>query len=147
MEAGSEETLPLPQEADATMLISENQPKEFIISADTRESVAAAYLDNWKRRVESVGTAYLPELGDIGSATGSPTLMVVIDPTGDLVDAMIRKSSGSAVLDLAALDILQRSSPFNPFPPEMLAEYETGVRFEYKWLFSDRLVSSNTTDN
>ncbi len=147
MEAGSEETLPLPQEADATMLISENQPREFIISADTRESVAAAYLDNWKRRVESVGTAYLPELGDIGSATGSPTLMVVIDPSGDLVDAMIRKSSGSAVLDLAALDILQRSSPFNPFPPVMLAEYETGVRFEYKWLFSDQLVTSNTTDN
>ena len=146
MEAGAETTLPLPQEADATMLISENQPKDLIISADTRESVAAAYLDGWKRRVEAVGTAYLPELGDIGDVAGSPTLMVVIDPSGDLVDALIRKSSGSAVLDLAALDILQRSSPFNPFPPEMLVEYETGVRFEYKWLFSERLVTSNTAN-
>ncbi len=143
MEAGAEVTLPLPQEADATMLISENRPRDLIISADTRESVAAAYLDGWKRRVEAVGTAYLPELGDIGDVTGSPTLMVVIDPSGDLVDAVIRKSSGSAVLDLTALDILQRASPFNPFPPEMLDEYETGVRFEYKWLFGDRLVTSN----
>ena len=146
MEAGAEVTLPLPQEADATMLISENQPKELIISADTRESVAAAYLDAWKRRVEAVGTAYLPELGDIGNVTGSPTLMVVIDPSGDLVDALIRKSSGSAVLDLAALDILQRASPFNPFPADMLAEYETGVRFEYKWLFSDQLITSNSAN-
>lgn len=146
MEAGAEVTLPLPQEADATMLISEKQPKDLIISADTRESVAAAYLDGWKRRVEAVGTAYLPELGDIGNVTGSPTLMVVINPSGDLVDALIRKSSGSAVLDLAALDILQRSSPFNPFPPEMLNEYETGVRFEYKWLFGDQLITSNTAN-
>lgn len=146
MEAGAEVTLPLPQEADATMLISEKEPRDLIISADTRESVAAAYLDGWKRRVEAVGTAYLPELGDIGNATGSPTLMVVINPSGDLVDALIRKSSGSAVLDLAALDILQRSSPFNPFPPEMLDEYETGVRFEYKWLFGDQLITSNTAN-
>ena len=144
MEAGAEVTLPLPQESDATMLISEKQPKELIISADTRESVAAPYLDSWKRRIEAVGTAYLQELGDIGTATGSPTLMVVIDPSGDLVDVLIRKSSGSTVLDLAALDIMQRASPFNPFPPEMLAEFETGVRFEYKWLFGDQLVTSNT---
>ena len=147
MEAGAEVTLPLPQEADATMLISDVQPKDLIISADTRESVAAAYLDGWKRRVEAVGTAYLPELGDIGNVSGSPTLMVVIDPSGNLVDALIRKSSGSAVLDLAALDILQRSSPFNAFPPEMLEEYETGVRFEYKWLFGDQLISSNTAND
>ena len=146
MEAGAEVTLPLPQEAEATMQIRENQPKEFIISADTRESVAAPYLDSWKRRVEAVGTAYLQELGDIGTATGSPTLMVVIDPSGDLVDVLIRKSSGSTVLDLAALDIMQRASPFNPFPPEMLAEFETGVRFEYKWLFGDQLVTSNTAN-
>ncbi|MDJ0712038.1 MAG: TonB family protein [Woeseiaceae bacterium] len=146
MEAGAEVTLPLPQEADATMLISENRPKELIISADTRESVAAAYLDAWKRRVEAVGTAYLPELGDIGDVTGSPTLMVVIDPSGDVVDALIRKSSGSAVLDLAALDILKRASPFNPFPADMLAEYGAGVRFEYKWLFSDQLVTSNSAN-
>ncbi len=146
MEAGAEVTLPLPQEADANMLISDNQPKDLIISADTRESVAAAYLDSWKRRVEAVGTAYLKELGDIGAATRSPTLMVVIDPSGNLVDAMIRRSSGSTVHDLATLDILKRSSPFNAFPPEMLEEYETGVRFEYDWRFSDQLVTSNSAN-
>ena len=139
MEAGSEVTLPLPQEDTASMLIHDDEPRELIISADTRESIVAAYLDSWKRRIEAVGEAYLPELGDIGGITGSPTLMVSIDASGDLGEAIIRKSSGSTVLDLAALDILQRASPFNPFPPEIAAEYDT-VRFEYKWLFADQLI-------
>lgn len=141
MEAGSEVTLPLPQDERASMLIHDDEPRELIVSADTRESVVAAYLDSWKRRIEAVGAAYLPELGDIGGISGSPTLMVAIDASGDLNDAVIRKTSGSTVLDLAALDILQRASPFNPFPPEIAAEYDT-VRFEYKWLFAEQLIST-----
>jgi protein TonB len=141
MEAGSEVTLPLPQEDQATMLIRDDEPRQLIISADTRESVIAAYLDNWKRRIEAVGEAYLPQLGELDDISGSPTLMVAIDGSGDLTEAVIRKSSGSTVLDLAALDILNRASPFDPFPPEITAEYDV-VRFEYKWLFADQLVSS-----
>jgi protein TonB len=141
MESGREVTLPLPQEDQATMLIRDDEPRQLIVSADTRESVIAAYLDNWKRRIEAVGDVYLPQLGELDGITGSPTLMVAIDMSGDLTEALIRKSSGSTVLDLAALDILNRASPFDPFPPEVTAEYDI-VRFEYKWLFADPLVSS-----
>jgi protein TonB len=142
MEAGSESTLPLPQEDQATMLIHDDQPRQLIISADTRESVIAAYLDNWKRRIEAVGDSYLPQLGALDGISGSPTLMVAIDVSGDLKEAVIRKSSGSTVLDLAALDILKRASPFDPFPPEVTAEYDV-VRFEYKWLFAEQLISNS----
>lgn len=141
MQAGRDATLPLPREEESSMLIHDDDPRQLIVSADTRESIVAAYLDNWKRRVEAVGESYLPELGDIGGISGSPTLMVSIEASGDLGDAVIRKTSGSTVLDLAALDILQRASPFNPFPPEIAAEYDT-VRFEYKWLFAERLIST-----
>jgi protein TonB len=142
MEAGSVVTLPLPQDDQATMLIRDDEPRQLIISADTRESVIAAYLDNWKRRIEAVGNSYLPQLGKLDDISGSPTLMVAIDMSGNLTEAIIRKSSGSTVLDLAALDILHRASPFNPFPPEVTAEYDI-VRFEYKWLFADQLVSNS----
>jgi len=141
MEAGNEVTLPLPQEDQATMLIRDDEPRQLIISADTRESVIAAYLDNWKRRIEAVGEAYLPQLAELDDISGSPTLMVAIDMSGDLTEAVIRKTSGSTILDLAALDILNRASPFDPFPPEVSAEYDV-VRFEYKWLFDDQLISS-----
>jgi len=143
MQAGEEVTLPLPQEENANQLIYDQDPRQMIVSADTRESIIAAYLDNWKRRVEAVGAAYLPELGNFGSITGSPTLTVTIDASGDLRDVFIRKTSGSTVLDLAALDILQRASPFNPFPPEIAAEFDS-VRFEYKWLFVERLIPATT---
>jgi protein TonB len=142
MEAGSVVTLPLPQDDQATMLIRDDEPRQLIISADTRESVIAAYLDNWKRRIEAVGNSYLPQLGKLDDISGSPTLMVAIDMSGNLTEAIIRKSSGSTVLDLAALDILHRASPFDPFPPEVTAEYDI-VRFEYKWLFADQLVSNS----
>lgn len=142
MEAGSEVTLPLPQDERATMLIRDDEPRQMIISVDTRESAIAAYLDNWKRRIEAVGDSYLPQLGALDDVSGSPTLMVAIDVSGNLTEAVIRKSSGSAVLDLAALDILQRASPFDPFPLEVTSDYDV-VRFEYKWLFADQLVSSS----
>ena len=140
MEAGSEVTLPLPQEDPASMMIHDDEPRQLIISADTRESVIAAYLDDWKRRIEGVGASYLPQLKDLDNITGSPTLMVRIDVSGELTEAVIRKSSGSTILDLAALDILRQASPFNPFPAEVSAEYDT-VRFEYKWLFAEQLVT------
>jgi protein TonB len=144
MEAGSETTLPLPQEEQATLQIHDDELRQLIVSANTRESVVAGYLDNWKRRIEAVGAAYLPELGKLDNISGSPTLMVSIDASGDLAEAVIRKSSGSPVLDLAALDILKRASPFDPFPKEIASEYDT-LRFEYKWLFGEQLIPTPDT--
>jgi protein TonB len=142
MEAGSEITLPLPQEDKASFLLTDDDPQQLIISADTRESVAAAYLDSWKRRIEAVGAAYLPELGLLENLTGSPTLLVRINESGDLVEATVSKSSGSAILDLASVDIIQRASPFDEFPAPMASEYET-VAFEYKFLFTEQLVQGD----
>ena len=142
MEAGSETTLPLPQEDKASFLLTDDDPQQLIISADTRESVAAAYLDSWKSRIEAVGAAYLPELGDLHNLTGSPTLLVRISQDGELLDATVSKSSGSTILDLASVDIIQRASPFNEFPAPMASEYDT-VAFEYKFLFTEQLVRND----
>jgi periplasmic protein TonB len=144
LESGAETTLPLPQDDKATLLIHDDDPRQLVISADTRESVVAAYLDNWKRRIESVGDEYFPTLGNLDGLTGSPTLEVSIDATGQLAEVVIRKSSGSRILDKAALDILRRASPFDPFPVEISAEYDS-LRFAYKWLFSEEFVPSTAS--
>ena len=145
LESGSEQTLPLPQDEAATLLIHDDDPRQLIISADTRESTIAAYLDNWKRRIEAVGYDYFPELGDLEGLTGSPTLEVSIEASGQLSEVIVRKSSGSVVLDQAALDILRRASPFDPFPAEVSADYDR-LRFAYKWLFSEDIGAAASAE-
>lgn len=139
LEKGNDATLPLPQEERATLLIHDDDPRQLVISADTSESIVAEYLDTWKRRIEAVGADYFPELGALDGLTGSPTVEVSIAASGALTEVVIRKSSGSAVLDQAALDILRRASPFDPFPAEIQTEYDS-LRFAYKWLFADELL-------
>ncbi len=144
LKSGSDMTLPLPQEKRATFLIHDDDPRQLVVSADTRESNIAGYLDKWKRRIEAVGVEYFPELGSLDGLTGSPTLEVSIYADGQLAEVVIRKSSGSDVLDQAALDILRRASPFDPFPSKVRAEYDS-LRFAYKWLFGENVVPATAS--
>jgi len=146
LELGSDRTLPLPQDDKGLKLIHDNDPRQLIISADTRESTVAAYLDNWKRRIEAVGDEYFAELGSLEGLSGSPILEVKIEASGQLSEVIIRKSSGSRVVDQAALDILRRASPFEAFPDSVAAEYDRFL-FTYKWLFSDRSIASTASLN
>ena len=45
------------------------------------------------------------------------------------------RSSGSAKLDQAVVDILKLASPFDPFPKE-LADKHHLLRFKYGWEFA-----------
>jgi len=146
MEAGTEVTLPLPRDENANLLISDDESRQLIISADTRESVVAAYLDNWKRRIEAVGADYLPQLNDVDDMVGSPTLLVTISASGDLTATAVSKSSGSTILDLASLDIIQRAAPFNSFPATMATDYDS-VAFEYKFLFAAQAATGAASRN
>ncbi len=144
LRSGNDVTLPLPQEDHATLLITDDDPRQLVISADTRESSIALYLDSWKRRIEAVGDEYFPELGIVDGLTGSPTLEVSIYANGELAEVIIRKSSGSAILDQAALDILRRASPFDPFPNDVRADYDS-LRFAYKWLFGENVAPATAS--
>lgn len=144
LEAGSEATLPLPQEPNATLMIKDENPRQLVTSVDTKESKIAVYLDRWKRRIEMVGVKYFPEESMLRDFTGSPTLQVTIDASGQLESASIRQSSGSRVLDQAALNILRRASPFDPFPETIRVDYDKLI-FAYKWKFTARQVPTTAS--
>ncbi len=146
LDRGSETTLPLPREDRASLLIHDDEPRQLVVSADTRESNVALYLDNWKRRIEAVGDEYFPQVADLDDAIGSPTLEVSISANGELAEVIIRRSSGSAIVDQAALDILRRASPFDPFPTEIANDYDT-LRFAYKWLFEQDVIERTASVN
>ena len=79
----------------------------------------AMYLDNWRRRIESVGNMNYPEEARQNNINGSLTLLVVVNSDGSIVEIDILRSSGHAILDNAAIRIVQMAAPFQPFTNEM----------------------------
>jgi periplasmic protein TonB len=104
------------------------------ITPDARMATLAPYLDGWRRKVERIGTLNYPTAARHQATAASPVLEVAINSDGELERAVVRRSSGHADLDQAALAILKLASPFDPFPAELAAEYRV-LRFAYEWQF------------
>jgi protein TonB len=125
----------LAAEVDARAVSPKAHDRELVASPSTRESVLAEYLDGWRRRVERIGTLNFPERFRVDGSAGRPTLEVAIDASGRLADIVVRRSSGDAALDQAALDILRMAAPFDPLPDSIRAKYDV-LRFAYEWEFT-----------
>jgi len=122
-------------------LISDSQPRELIISANTREARIAAYLSKWKNRIERVGTLNYPNAAGSAGSASFPTLEVAINADGDLQEVVVRNSSGDQSLDQAAIKIVTMAAPFDPFPDFLRTEYDV-LRFAYEWRFTEGQLSS-----
>jgi len=112
---------------------------DLLLSPDTRTSELAPYLDHWRRKVERIGTLNYPLAARRAGLSGSPIIEVAIRSDGRVTEATVRRSSGYAELDQAALGILKLASPFDPFPAELAAAHRS-LRFSYQWEFTDGRV-------
>ena len=108
--------------------------KDGALLADTRESVIAAYLDSWKRRIERVGTLNFPNEARRRQLSGNPVLEVAIRADGSLDSVTVRRSSGHRELDQAAVGIVRLAAPFDPFSTALRDRYPV-LRFAYEWQF------------
>lgn len=135
LEAGIELTMPLPQDDVTDLAIRDDNPRELVTSVDTKESKIAGYLSSWKTKIETIGIKYFPDEAMVDGITGSPTLEVTINSSGQLEQVFVRHSSGSKTLDQIALSILRRAAPFDPFPEAIRVDYDH-LRFAYKWQFN-----------
>lgn len=104
------------------------------VTADTRQSDVAVYLDAWRRKVERVGTMNFPSAARRQNLSGTPVIEVIIQSNGRLALATVRHSSGHAELDDAAIRILKLAAPFDPFPAELNAKHDE-IRIAYEWQF------------
>ena len=86
------------------------------IAADTRESDVAVYLDSWRRKIERVGTMNFPDVARRRKLSGTPVIEVTIGADGKLLNASVRRSSGHAEIDEAAMRILKLAAPYDPLP-------------------------------
>lgn len=104
------------------------------IAADTRESDVAVYLDGWRRKIERVGTMNFPDVARREKLSGTPVIEVTIGSDGKLLQTVVRRSSGHAEIDEAAMRILKLAAPFDPFPGELTAKHDE-IRIAYEWQF------------
>jgi periplasmic protein TonB len=113
-----------------------------LTSASTRAATEAAYLFNWKQRIETIGNRNYPMEARRRQLFGDLRVLVVIRPDGSLKHARVLHSSGQRTLDDAALQIVRLAAPFEPFPPELRARADE-IEIIRTWQFrSDRMSAS-----
>lgn len=139
--AGDQAIIPASAD-DAELRLRGKAWRELLVTASTRESAVAGYLDAWRRRVEQIGTINFPDEARRRQLSGNPVVEVAVAASGRLLEVRVRRSSGHPELDQAAISILRLAAPFEPFPAA-LARRQDGLRFAYEWRFvAGRLTGS-----
>jgi len=133
-------------EPDLFTDIPDANPRELLVSASTREARIAGYLNNWKNKVERIGTLNFPGASGLADIRTYPVLEVAISADGALKEIVVRNSSGYRNLDQAAVEILRIAAPFEPFPQVLREDYDV-LRFAYEWRFGASGVGRIRTSN
>jgi protein TonB len=96
----------------------QKRPRKRFIGANAREYRFAQYEEDWRVKVERVGTLNYPAEAR-GRYYGHLRLTVTIRPDGSVESIELDRSSGLKVLDSAAFKIVQMASPFAAFPADI----------------------------
>ncbi|NQX87276.1 MAG: energy transducer TonB [Halioglobus sp.] len=138
----SREIAGLQAELDQESKTSADQQRVRRLDSSTaKQSVDAAYLLDWRRRLESVGNQYYPKASVRYGLFGDVRMLVVIRQDGSLEDIQVLSSSGYAVLDEAAIKIVRMAAPYSPFPQELKATTDK-LEIVRTWHFQENPLSS-----
>jgi protein TonB len=96
----------------------QKRPRKRFIGARATEYRFAQYEEDWRSKVERVGTLNYPAEAR-GKLYGNLRLTVTIRPDGTVQSVELDRSSGLKVLDAAAFKIVRMATPFAAFPPEI----------------------------
>ena len=96
----------------------------------------AMYLNIWQRKIETIGDKIIQENNK--DYQGTVQVIATIDKKGNLIKSDILKSSGNAIIDNMAIQILNESAPFAPFNGAMTNDYSF-IEIVRDWNFSSRL--------
>ena len=116
------------EQAQLMAAISENwqqyqkRPRRKFLSARTRESIYAEYIEGWRIRTEKVGKLNYPGQASRQRTYGKVLMNIAIRSNGSLEDVAVQRSSGHAILDDAAVRIVRLSAPYREFPEAIKKE-------------------------
>lgn len=96
----------------------QKRPRKQFIGANASEYRFAQYEEDWRNKVERVGTLNYPAEAR-GKMYGNLRLEVTIRPDGSVESVRLDRSSGLKVLDDAAFRIVRMAAPYGEFPPDI----------------------------
>lgn len=132
----------LEAQIDSDMDAYQKIPKETDVSPSTKEYRFARYVEDWRIKVERIGSMNFPEEAKKKQIFGSLLLDVCIKTNGDLDRIEIIRPSGYRVLDEAAIRIAKLAAPYAPLPGDI--RKDTDILCIYRtWMFtrSNEMVS------
>ena len=112
----------------------QERPRKRFIGANAREYRFAQYEEDWRAKIERVGTLNYP-VEARGKLYGVLRLTVTIRPDGTVESIDLDRSSGLKVLDQAAFRIVQLAAPFAAFPAAIRKDTDLLV-ITRAWLFA-----------
>ncbi|MDX1635560.1 MAG: energy transducer TonB [Marinobacter sp.] len=112
-----------------------------VTAVSTLASANAWYVQNWIDKVTRVGNLNYPAEARREGIYGTLRVLVVLKADGSLKEVAILESSGSSVLDDAAIRIIRLAAPFSAFPEEM-REQADQLEIIRTWSFQRRGLSS-----
>jgi len=96
----------------------QKRPRKKFIGANAAEYRFAQYEEDWRAKVERVGTVNYPAEAR-GKVYGNLRLTVTLRPDGSVDSVELDRSSGLKLLDAAAFKIVRMAGPFAAFPPSI----------------------------
>ena len=121
----------------------QKRPKRAFVGANVKEYAFARYVEDWITKVERVGNVNYPEAARRQGIYGSLKLTVSIYANGRIEAVEVDRSSGSKVLDAAAIKIVELAAPYAVFPDDMRKKADI-LSITRTWTFtrSDQLVGT-----
>jgi len=96
----------------------QKRPRKKFLGASAVEYRFAQYEEDWRLKVERVGTVNYPAAAR-GKLYGNLRMTVTLRPDGNVESIELDRSSGLKVLDDAAFRIVRMASPYAVFPHDI----------------------------
>lgn len=111
-----------------------------LAAVSTRQDDWAAYIDQFRQRVEAAGNANFPEAARAQRLQGQVLLLVALYPDGRVQRIQVLQSSGHALLDRAAEHSVRQAEPFGRFPASQQGQVDV-LQIIRTWRFADTLAT------
>lgn len=120
----------------------QKRPRRMFVGARAQEFTFAQYVEDWRIKVERVGNQNYPEAARRNRLYGILVLTVNIRDDGSLESVQVDRSSGSKILDAAAVKIVEMAAPYSPFPDAMRQKVDIlGITRTWAFTRTDQLTS------